>query len=404
MCLHQQDWGDPSWALAPKAMWSLLTCSRPPLAASVVPTWMSSSGHSPGDKTSFGSLFAMLMCELLASSKPSVSARQAGTWGLLSPQERASDTYHPPLLEASKGWGSSGSATPSKGRELISPTSSQGISPSMYLMKHRCNRGLVMLPAVTNLQPLSSWKFPPLTLKAYLYFSLLPFNMELRFLALQGLWKNLSILPNVYSLLTIQQLFPLAPHCSLSRAPSFGHHQAAIAVAPLPRQPLSLPQPPQFTRFTPREMHPSCWILSCSPVVQNWFNSRKQRSNSSSKLLLWLTGEKFYEDICLNELEILMFFKLIQLLLKKDYSLNCWLVFLVEFSFLLLQLHSSVFKAKGKELPLELHLFLQMSFLRQSNVNFPIFSEDRYFSLFSSHFLLPLKCLSFDCNTFGNKC
>jgi len=49
------------------------------------------------------------MSRLLASSKPPEAARQAGRCVPLSPQERASDTYHPPFLEASKGWGSAGS-------------------------------------------------------------------------------------------------------------------------------------------------------------------------------------------------------------------------------------------------------------------------------------------------------
>lgn len=171
-----------------------------------------------------------------------------------SPQERASDTCHLlfwnllraeallDLLPHLKG-----------GRSSLPP-----LHRAFYLLCTWWITGgtgaLFMLSAVTNLQPSPSGKFPPLTLKAYLYFSILPFNMELSFLALQGLWKDLSILPHY-----LQQLFPLVPHCSLTRVPSLRHHQAAIlAVAALPWHPLSLCQPPLFTRCTPREMCPSC--------------------------------------------------------------------------------------------------------------------------------------------------
>lgn len=144
-----------------------------------------------------------LLCKVhvRALGKQQTSCDSTAGWHTRAPASSGDSFWylpHPPLLEPSKGWGSAGSAAPSEGREVISPPSSQGTLPSLYLMNHRWNRGLSY--AVSSNQPpaFSFLKISTLDSQAYLYFSLLPFDMELRFLALQGL-RQTKICPSSLS-------------------------------------------------------------------------------------------------------------------------------------------------------------------------------------------------------------
>lgn len=192
-----------------------------------------------------------------------------------------------------------------------------------------------MLPAVTNLQPSPSPEFPPLTESLSLFFS---------FLSTWRFWKYLSILPNVYSLLTIYgSSSPWNLTAPWPQHPAFGTTGSnPSSGSPAMTATAALPATTVYQMHSWRNVP---FLLDL--ILQKWLKSWRQRSNSSSKLLLWLTGENLYEGICLNELEIFLVFKLTQLLLRKDSSLNCEGFFsFSQFSFLFLQLHCLGFQGK----------------------------------------------------------